>query len=203
MMNNEIIVRDSKDTNNLNKYKVNTDIPIRPKINQIRSQINIQIMKMQNIFSELKIQDKEIHQKLFISIKENNIQYSSLTLSELTKLRDISKSIWMSKIVLDGLQAQMNNATNFKDLIDTITPLLTAVKSIRSLLVPYIKEADVEYKKIFELLSDVLINASQVGGYMINFKNANKKISLILNEADLEAEYKIKNEFEPIPDIKI
>ena len=203
MMNNEIIVRDSKDTNNLNKYKVKTDIPIRPKINQIRSQINIQIMKMQNIFSELKIQDKEIHQKLFISIKENNIQYSSLTLSELTKLRDISKSIWMSKIVLDGLQAQMNNATNFKDLIDTITPLLTAVKSIRSLLVPYVKEADVEYKKIFELLSDVLINASQVGGYMINFKNANKKISLILNEADLEAEYKIKNEFEPIPDIKI
>ena len=203
MMNNEIIVCDSKDTNNLNKYKVKTDVPIRPKINQIRSQINIQIMKMQNIFSELKIQDKEIHQKLFISIKENNIQYSSLTLSELTKLRDISKSIWMSKIVLDGLQAQMNNATNFKDLIDTITPLLTAVKSIRSLLGPYVKEADVEYKKIFELLSDVLINASQVGGYMINFKNANKKISLILNEADLEAEYKIKNEFEPIPDIKI
>ena len=202
-MNNEIIVRDSKDTNNLNKYKVKTDVPIKPKINQIRSQINIQIMKMQNIFSELKIQDKEIHQKLFISIKENDIQYSSLTLSELTKLRDISKSIWMSKIVLDGLQTQMNNATNFKDLIDTITPLLTAVKSIRSLLVPYIKEADVEYKKIFELLSDVLINASQVGGYMINFKNANKKISLILNEADLEAEYKIKNEFEPIPDIKI
>ena len=203
MRNNEIIARDSKDTNNLNKYKVKTDVPIRPKINQIRSQINIQITKMQNIFSELKIQDKEIHQKLFISIKENNIQYSSLTLSELTKLRDISKSIWMSKIVLDGLQSQMNNATNFKDIIDTITPLLTAVKSIRLLLVPYIKEADVEYKKIFELLSDVLINASQVGGYMINFKNANKKISLILNEADLEAEYKIKNEFEPIPDIKI
>ena len=203
MMNNEIIVRDSKDTNNLNEYKEKTDVPIRPKINQIRSQINIQIMNMQNIFSELKIQDKEIHQKLFISIKENNIQYSSLTLSELTKLRDISKSIWMSKIVLDGLQSQMNNATNFKDLIDTITPLLTAVKSIRSLLVPHIKEADVEYKKMFELLSDVLINASQVGGYMINFKNANKKISLILNEADLEAEYKIKNEFEPIPDIKI
>ena len=203
MINNEIIVCDSKDTNNLNKYKVKTDVPIKPKINQIRSQINIQIMKMQNIFSELKIQDKEIHKKLFISIKENNIQYSSLTLSELTKLRDISKSIWVSKIVLDGLQSQMNNATNFKDLIDTITPLLTAVKSIRSLLVPYIKEADVEYKKIFELLSDVLINASQVGGYMINFKNANKKISLILNEADLEAEYKIKKEFEPIPDIKI
>ncbi|MGD1835237.1 MAG: hypothetical protein ACPKQO_05905 [Nitrososphaeraceae archaeon] len=97
----------------------------------------------------------------------------------------------------------MNNATNFKELIDTIIPLLTAVKSIRSLLVPYLKEADAEYKKIFELLSDVLINASQVGGYMINFKIANQQITSILNEAYLEAEYKIKNEFEPIPDIKI
>ncbi|MGD1838574.1 MAG: hypothetical protein ACPKPY_11025 [Nitrososphaeraceae archaeon] len=202
-MNNKIIVHDSNDNNNLNNDNVKIDVPLKPKINQIKSQINIQIVKMQNVFSELKVQDKEIYQKLFISIKENNIQYSSLTLSELTKLRDISKSIWMSKIVLDVLRSQMNNATNFKDLIDTIIPLLTAVKSIRSLLVPYLKEADAEYKKIFELLSDVLINASQVGGYMINFKIANQQITSILNEAYLEAEYKIKNEFEPIPDIKI
>ncbi|MGD1835238.1 MAG: hypothetical protein ACPKQO_05910 [Nitrososphaeraceae archaeon] len=90
-MNNKIIVHDSNDNNNLNNDNVKIDVPLKPKINQIKSQINIQIVKMQNVFSELKVQDKEIYQKLFISIKENNIQYSSLTLSELTKYEQCNK----------------------------------------------------------------------------------------------------------------
>ena len=206
IISDKIILYDYNNTNKVNKVnkeKVKTDIPLNPKINQIKSQINSQIARMQGIFSELKIQDNEIHEKLLISIKENNIQYSSLTLSELTKLRDTSRSIWISKTVLDVLKSQIDNATNLKDLIDILAPLLTAVKSIRSLLVPHIKEVDLEFKKIFELLADVLINASQVGGYLINFKIANQKNALILNDAYLEAEYKINREFKPLPNIKI
>ena len=56
-------------------HLIKYNIPLRPKINQIQYRITNEIIKLQNIFNELKTQDEELIKKLDISIKENNIQY--------------------------------------------------------------------------------------------------------------------------------
>ena len=179
------------------KYK----IPLKPKINQIQFRIKNELVKLQNIFNELKLQDTEEIKKLVISIKENNIQYSSLISSELNVIRKTSKSVWTTKIVLDNLYSEICNVSSFKDLVEILTPSLTIMKSIRSLLMHYIRESEHEFKNISDLLCDVLFNAGQIGGYLINFKVANDIAFNIINDALLKAENKIKTEFLPIPNI--
>ena len=182
-------------------YLIKYNIPLRPKIKQIQYRINNETIKLQTIFNELKIQNEQVIKKLVISIKENNIQYSSLISSELNGIRKTSRDIWTTKIVLDNLYKEICSVSNFKDLVDTLTPSLTVIKSIRSLLIPHIRESEHEFKNISDLLCDVLFNAGQIGGYLINFKIANNTALNIINDALFKAENKIKTEFLPIPNI--
>jgi len=78
---------------------------------------------------------------------------------------------------------------------------LTVMKSIRSLLISHVRESDHEFKNILDLLCDVLFNAGQLGGYLINFKIANNTALDITDDAIFKAENKIKIEFLPIPKI--
>ena len=75
------------------------------------------------------------------------------------------------------------------------------MKSIRSLLISHVRESDHEFKNILDLLCDVLFNAGQLGGYLINFKIANNTALDITDDAIFEAENKIKIEFLPIPQV--
>ena len=185
----------------LHLIKYNT--PLRPKINQIQYRIHEEILKLLKIFDELKIQDEEVIRKLIVSIKENNIQYSSLISSEVNKIRKTGKAIVISKIVLDTLQAQIHSVSNFKDLVETLTPSITVIKSLRSMLFSQIRASELDLRSISDLLIDVLINAGQVGGHLINFKIANDRASTILHDASYEAEDKIRKEFLTIAELKI
>ncbi len=180
-------------------HLIKYNIPLRPKIKQIQYRISDEIIKLQNIFNDLKTQDEELIKKLDISIRENNIQYSSLISSELNGIRKSSRAIWTSKIVLDTLHNQICNISSFKDLVEKLTPSLTVMKSIRSLLISHIRESDHEFKNISDLLCDVLFNAGQLGGSLINFKIANNAAVDITDDAMFKAENKIKIEFLPIP----
>ena len=179
--------------------KYNT--PLRPKIKQIQYRISNEILKLQNIFNELKTQDEELIKKLNISLKENNIQYSLLISSDLNDNRKSIRAIWTSKIVLDTLHNQICSISSFKDLVENLTPSLTVLKSIRSLLISHIRESEHEFKNISDLLCDVLFNAGQLGGYLINFKIANNAAVDITEAALFKAEHKIKIEFLPIPKV--
>ena len=196
------LVSDHK-SNFIELHLIKYNTPLRPKINQIQYRIHEEILKLLKIFEELKIQDEEVLRKLITSIKENNIQYSSLISSELNKIRKTGKAIVVSKIVLDKLQVQIHSVSNFKDLVETLTPSITVIKSLRSMLFSQIRTSELDLRSISDLLIDVLINAGQVGGHLINFKIANDRASTILHDASYEAEDKIRKEFLPIPELKI
>lgn len=196
------LVNDHK-SNFIELHLIKYNTPLRPKINQIQYRIHEEILKLIKIFEELKIQDEEVLRKLITSIKENNIQYSSLISSELNKIRKTGKAIVVSKIVLDTLQVQIHSVSNFKDLVETLTPSITVIKSLRSMLFSQIRASELDLRSISDLLIDILINAGQVGGHLINFKIANDRASTILDDASYEAEDKIRKEFLPIPELKI
>jgi hypothetical protein len=182
-------------------HSIKYNVPLRPKIKQIQYRISNEIMNLQNIFNELKTQDEELIKKLNISLKENNIQYSLLISSELNGNRKSIRAIWTSKIILDTLHNQICRISSFKELVENLTPSLTVLKSIRSLLISHIRESDHDFKNISDLLCDVLFNASQLGGYLINFKIANNAAVNITDDAIFKAEHKIKLEFLPIPKV--
>jgi hypothetical protein len=55
---------------------------------------------------------------------------------------------------------------------------------------------------ISELLSGILVDAGQVGGYTINFETANEEAVRLIDEAAATVDQKMKEEFPGIPDLQ-
>ena len=60
-------------------------------------------------------------------------------------------------------------------------------------------EADREIGEISGLLSGILVDAGQLGGYTINFDAANEESEKILSEASAIAEERLKDKIPDLP----
>ncbi|MFL6321482.1 MAG: Snf7 family protein [Nitrososphaeraceae archaeon] len=170
-------------------------IPLKPRVDAVLKRIDFQISKLEIIANDLKSNDYEIFRNAMSLVKENNSERARVYLSDLMQIRKISKTVVLSKIVFENLKIQLNTISSIVDLVSLLSPTIAVVKNIRSSLIPYIPESEGEVGEISELLGGILIDAGQVGSYVINFEAANEKALHIINEVLIFVEQKIKQEF--------
>ncbi|MFL6441589.1 MAG: Snf7 family protein [Nitrososphaeraceae archaeon] len=170
-------------------------IPLKPRVDAVLKRIDFQISKLEIIANDLKSNDYEIFRNAMSLVKENNSEHARVYLSDLIQIRKISKAVVLSKIVFENLKIQLNTISSIVDLVSLLSPTIAVVKNIRSSLIPYIPESEGEVGEISELLGGILIDAGQVGSYVINFEAANEKALHIINEVLIFVEQKIKQEF--------
>jgi division protein CdvB (Snf7/Vps24/ESCRT-III family) len=170
-------------------------IPLKPRVDAVLKRIDFQISKLEIIANDLKSNDYEIFRKAMSLVKENNSEHARVYLSDLMQIRKISKAVVLSKIVFENLKIQLNTISSIVDLVSLLSPTIAVVKNIRSSLIPYIPESEGEVGEISELLGGILIDAGQVGSYVINLEAANEKALHIINEVLLFVEQKMNQEF--------
>ncbi|MFL6384325.1 MAG: Snf7 family protein [Nitrososphaeraceae archaeon] len=170
-------------------------IPLKPRVDAVLKRIDFQISKLEIIANDLKSNDYGIFRNAMSLLKENNSERARVYLSDLMQIRKISKTVVLSKIVFENLKIQLNTISSIVDLVSLLSPTIAVVKNIRSSLIPYIPESEGEVGEISELLGGILIDAGQVGSYVINFEAANEKALHIINEVLIFVEQKIKQEF--------
>lgn len=134
--------------------------------------------------------------------QRKNAEHARACLSDLIQIRKVSKTTIISKILFENLKIKLNTISNIVDLESVLSPTIAVVKNIWSSLIPYIPESEGEVGEISELLGGILIDAGQLGSYIINFKAATEKALHMINEALLFAEQKIKEEFLILPDLE-
>ncbi len=177
--------------------------PLKPRLDAVQKRIQAQIFRLEQLGKVLKIKDEDVFYKLLISIKENNVQYSTLLSADLAKTRQISRIVSISKVTLEKLVAKLSSISDFGDLVIVISPAMAVVKNLRSSLTPYIPEMEEELGIISELLSGILVDAGQVGGYIINFETANEEAVRLIEEASMNIEQKMKEEFPDVPNLPV
>jgi division protein CdvB (Snf7/Vps24/ESCRT-III family) len=104
-------------------------------------------------------------------------------------------------VALEKIEGKLSSAGDFGDLVIVLSPAMAVVKSLRSSLTPLVPEMEEELGVISELLSGILVDAGQVGGFTINFETANEEAVRLIDEASGVVEQKMKEEFPGIPDL--
>jgi division protein CdvB (Snf7/Vps24/ESCRT-III family) len=173
--------------------------PLKPRLDAVQKKIEVQIARLEELHTLLKSKDDEVFLKLVSSIKENNAQYSTVLSSDLARARQVSKIVFMSRVALEKLTAKLSSASDFGDLVIVLSPAMAVVKNLRSALTPQVPEMEEELGIISELLSGILVDAGQVGGFTINFETANEEAVRLIEEASTVVEQKMKDEFPGIP----
>ena len=175
--------------------------PLKPRLDAVQKKIELQIARLEELHTLLKSKDEAVFLKLVSSIKENNAQYSTVLSSDLARARQVSKIVFMSRVALDKLIAKLSSASDFGDLVIVLSPAMAVVKNLRSALTSRVPEMQEELGIISELLSGILVDAGQVGGYTINFETANEEAVRLIEEASKVVEQKMKDELPGIPDL--
>jgi len=175
--------------------------PLKPRLDAVQKKIQVQVSRLEELRGLLKSKDEEIFCRLVTSIKENNAQFSTVLSSDLARARQVSRMVFLSRVALEKLVARLSSASDFGDLVIVLSPAMAVVKNLRSLLTPHVPEMEGELGVISELLSGILVDAGQVGGYTINFGTANEEAVRLIDEASLAVEQKMKEEFPGIPDL--
>ena len=196
-----ILNNNSGDNDQVSSPSPKSGGPLKPRLDAVQKKIQVQIARLEELYSALKSKDEDAFHKLVASIKESNTQYSTVLSADLARARQVSRVVFLSRVALEKLAAKLSSVTDFGDLVIVLSPAMAVVKNLRSSLTPQVPEMEVELGIISELLSGILVDAGQVGGYTINFETANEEAVRLIDEASLVVEQKMKEEFPGIPDL--
>jgi division protein CdvB (Snf7/Vps24/ESCRT-III family) len=177
--------------------------PLKPRLDAVRKKIQVQIDRLEELHSIHRLKDNEILGKLMVSINENNTQHSTLLSSELARSRRLSRVLLLSSVALEKLISKLSSASDFGNLVIVLSPAMAVVKNLRSLITPYVLEMEGELGVISELLSGILVDAGQVGGFIINFETANVEAVRLIGEASQVVDQKMKEEFSKVPELPV
>jgi division protein CdvB (Snf7/Vps24/ESCRT-III family) len=198
----EQTLEDKNRANSNIDISIKYSIPLKPRVNAVMDQVNSQISKLDIILNEIKTKDYETFRCMLSSVKDNNTLNSRISLSNLAQIRKLIKIVSLSKVVFENLNIKLSTVSSIVDLVSILSPGIALVKNVRSSLISYIPESKYDIGSISDLIGGILVDAGQIGSYIINFETANEKASYLINEASLIAEQKIKEEFPDLPDFE-
>ena len=175
--------------------------PLKPRLDAVQKKIEVQVSRLDEMHKSMKAKDDEIFQKLVTSIKENNAPYTTILSTDLDRARQLSRGVFLASVALEKIEIKLSSANDFGDLVIVLSPAMAVVKNLRSSLTPLVPEMEEELGLISELLSGILVDAGQVGGYTINFETANEEAVRMIDEAAATVDQKMKEEFPGMPDL--
>jgi division protein CdvB (Snf7/Vps24/ESCRT-III family) len=199
--------RDGNNNNNNNYYQTASPSkpggPLKPRLDAVRKKIEVLIDRLEELHGINRPRDNEILRKLMVSINENNTQHCTLLSSELARARQLSRALLLTSLALEKLISKLSSASDFGDLVIILTPSMAVVKNLRSSITPYLPEMEGDLGVISELLSGILVDAGQVGGFTINFETANEEAVRFIGEVSRLVDEKMEEEFSKVPELPV
>lgn len=177
--------------------------PLKPRLDAVKKKIQVQIDRLEELRSINRLKDTEIFTKLTDSLKDKNTQQLTLLSSELTRSRQLARVLLLSSVSLEKLIVKISSASDFGNLVMVLSPAMAVIKNLRSSITSYVPEMEGELGIISELLSGILVDAGQVGGFTINFEKANEQAVQFLGEVSEVVDQKMEENFSKVPELPV
>jgi division protein CdvB (Snf7/Vps24/ESCRT-III family) len=173
--------------------------PLKPRLESAIRQIQVQVSKLDSTTNRLRERDNLIFNKVVSAIQKHDMPHASVFANELAEIRKMGKMVTQAKIALEQIVLRLNTVQELGDIVVTLTPAMAVIRNVKAGLVSVLPEADHEIGEISGLLSSILVDAGQLGGYTLNFEAANEDAEKILAEASAVAEQRMKDKFPDLP----
>jgi division protein CdvB (Snf7/Vps24/ESCRT-III family) len=159
----------------------------------------VQIAKLESASAKLKERDTGIFGKVVGSLQKHDTQHASVFATELAEIRRMNTMVTSAKLALEQIVLRLNTVQELGDVVVTLTPAMGVIRNVKAGLTSVMPEAEHEIGEISGLLSGILVDAGQVGGYTLNFEAANEDAEKIMMEAAAVAEQRMRDRFPDLP----
>jgi division protein CdvB (Snf7/Vps24/ESCRT-III family) len=173
--------------------------PLKPRLEQAIRRIQMQVSRLDSASAKLKDRDQSIFRKVVSAIEKHDVAHASVFANELSEVRKMHKMVTSARLALEQITMRLNTVQELGDIVVTLTPAMSVIRSVKGGLTSVLPEAESEIGEISGLLSGILVDAGQLGGSTLNFEAANEEAEKIMSEATAVAETRMKDKFPDLP----
>ena len=173
--------------------------PLKPRLDFAVRRIELQVQKLDQATERFGQRDKTIFARIVDAYTKHDTSRANVFANELAEIRKMEKLIINARLALEQIVLRLRTVSELGDVVSTLGPAVSVLRSVRTGLVSVFPEAENELGEIGNMLSGIMIEAGQGSGMTLNFDTVNEDASKILTEAATVAEQKIKDKFPDLP----
>lgn len=180
---------------------VKPQAPLKPRIEEARSKLQMQVTKLETISNKMEEKDKLIFGRIVTAMQNHDSRYAKLLSNELSQIRRMNKMVNSAKLALEQIQLRLNTMTELGDVVITLSPAMSVIKGIQGGLSSMMPHADQSFGQISDLLGNIMSGTGQIPSPEI----ASGTISLddeavkIIEEATAVVEENTRDKFPDLP----
>ncbi len=197
--------KDNGDGNNaISNYKDDSSrnsISIKPKLDEARRLMQLQIARLDTIQKKLYEKDRALFAKVIQALQERDMQYASILSNELVHVRKVSRMISHVKLALEQIQLRLSTISDLGDIVVTLSPAMSIVKGIRQDVSKIMPEFDGKMQEMYDVFSSIMIDTTQVNTNSVLLANnaLSSDAQAILEEATSVVEDSIRARLPDLP----
>jgi division protein CdvB (Snf7/Vps24/ESCRT-III family) len=173
--------------------------PLKPRLDYAVRRLELQIKKLDQTSERFSQKDRSLFAKIVDSYAKHDTPHANIYANELAEVRKMEKLVMNARLALDQVVLRMKTVTEFGDLVCTLGPCISVLRSINVGLCGVLPEAENELGDISNMLSGLMFDCGTSSGMSLNFNSVNEDASKILSEAAAVAEQKLSANFPDLP----
>jgi division protein CdvB (Snf7/Vps24/ESCRT-III family) len=173
--------------------------PLKSRLDNAIRRLELQTHKLDQSSDRFSQKDRALFTKIVAAYEEHDTAHANIYANELAEVRKMERLVMNSRLALDQVILRMRTVTEFGDLVTTLGPCISVLRSVNVGLCGVLPEAENELGDIGNMLSGLMFDCGASSGMSLNFNNVNEDASKILEEAAVVAEQKINAKLPDLP----
>jgi division protein CdvB (Snf7/Vps24/ESCRT-III family) len=172
---------------------------LKPQLDLAVRKLDLQINKLDQANDRFTQKDRALFAKLVDAYTHHDTAHANIYATELAEIRKMGKIIMNARLALDQISLRIKTVTELGDVVATLGPCISVLRSVSSGLSGVLPEAESELGGIGDLLSGLMFEAGTSSGMTLNFDSVNEDAAKILSEAATVAEQRVSQNFPDLP----
>ena len=173
--------------------------PLKPRLDVAVRRLDVQIRKLDQATERFSQRDKSIFARIVAAYTKHDMDRANVFANELAEIRKMERMIMHARLALEQIGLRLRTVSELGDVVTTLGPAVSVLRAVKAGMANMFPEAERELGQIGDILSGIVMEAGQTGGFAVNFEATNDDAQKILTEAAAVAEQKIKEKFPELP----
>ena len=168
---------------------------VKEQISLVIQRLDVQTKTLDSAVKRFENRDAALFQCVVKALSDRDNVRANIFASELWEIRKVEKMLMQESLALESVSMRLSTVSEIGDLVTVLAPAASVLNNIHSGMSTILPEAGQELENIGSLLTDIVTSTNQSTEMPVNIGTVNADAEKILEEAELAAEKRLKEQF--------
>jgi len=168
---------------------------VKDQITLVIQRLDVQTKALDCVAQRFENRDVALFQCVVKALSNRDNARANIYATELWEIRKVEKMLMQESLALESVSMRLKTVSEMGDVVSVLAPAASVLNNIRFGMSTILPEAGQELENIGNLLGDIVASTNQSTEMPVSIGTANEEAEKILEEAELAAEKRLKEQF--------